>query len=135
MDRPTEAFKQAQHDANATYYCDCYHGPKAVQAIIVYAEHLESEVERLQEEVRFMHAARQWDGTPGEAAKKLERVKEWTEQDIRRAAWEDDEDVITINGKPVGPTFGRSEARHRVAALQCARREVLAILNEEQGGA
>ena len=47
MDRPTEAFKQAQHDANATYYCDCYHGPKAVQAIIVYAEHLESKVERL----------------------------------------------------------------------------------------
>ena len=50
MDRPTEAFKQAQHDANATYYCDCYHGPKAVQAIIVYAEHLESKVERLREE-------------------------------------------------------------------------------------
>jgi len=51
MDRPTEAFKQAQHDANATYYCDRYHGPKAVQAIIVYAEHLESKVEQLEAEV------------------------------------------------------------------------------------
>jgi len=64
---------------------------------------------------------------------KLEQVGEWTEQDVRRAAWEDDEDVITINGKPVGPTFGRREAHHRAAALQCARREVRAILNEEDG--
>ena len=49
---------------------------QAFDAYEQYIKRLESEVERLREEVRFMHAARQWDGTPGEAAKKLERVRD-----------------------------------------------------------